>query len=87
MEQLGVRDLSSEASADLSGISNEHLQVFEVNEEGTEAAAANAVWILLRSCPHDRPFLFIVYDFEHKATLFAGKLVDPNILWLGSSRR
>ena len=87
MEQLGVRNLSSEASADLSGISNEHLQVFEVNEEGTEAAAANAVG----SCPHefiaDRPFLFIVYDFEHKTTLFGGKVVDPNILWLGSSRR
>ena len=91
MEQLGVRDLSSEASADLSGISKEHLQVFEVKEERTEAAAANAVGILSRSHPHefiaDRPFLFIVYDFEHKATLFAGKVVDPNILWLGSSRR
>ena len=91
MEQLGVRNLSSEASADLSGISNEHLQVFQVNGERTEAAAANAVGILSRSCPHEfiaaRPFFFIVNDFEHKATLFAGKLVDQNILWLGSSRR
>ena len=99
MEELGVRDLSSEASADISGISNEHLlaskgvhqALIKVNRERTEAAAANAVGILSRSCPHefiaDRPFLFVVYDFEHKATLFAGKEVYPSILWWGSSRR
>merc|ERR1712014_411466 len=26
----------------------------------------------------DRPFLFVVYDFEHGVTLFAGKVVNPN---------
>merc|ERR1712117_656793 len=25
-----------------------------------------------------RPFLFVVYDFEHGVTLFAGKVVNPN---------
>ena len=92
MEQLGVRDLFSEGSADLSGISNErlyvskgaHQAVIEVNEEGTEAAAATAAIMQARfgGGPRrffaDRPFLFIVYDFEHKTTLFAGKVVDPN---------
>ena len=91
MEQLGVRDLFSEASADLSGISNEHLfaskgvhqALIEVNEEGTEAAAATAAIVGQESAPPrwfiaDRPFLFIVYDFEHKTTLFAGKVADPN---------
>ena len=91
MEQLGVRDLFSEASADLSGISNEHLfaskgvhqALIEVNEEGTEAAAATAAIVGQESAPPrwfiaDRPFLFIVYDFEHKTTYFAGKVADPN---------
>ena len=91
MVQLGVRDLFSEASADLSGISNEHLfaskgvhqALIEVNEEGTEAAAATAAIVGQESAPPrwfiaDRPFLFIVYDFEHKTTLFAGKVADPN---------
>merc|ERR1712130_745538 len=26
----------------------------------------------------DRPFLFVVYDFAHEVTLFAGKVVNPN---------
>merc|ERR1711910_311675 len=92
MEQLGVRDLFSQA-ADLSGISNENLsaseavhQAFiEVNEEGTEAAAATAAVVGLRTAQQrkreffaDRPFLFVVYDFAHEVTLFAGKVVNPN---------
>ena len=93
MEQLGVRDLFSQRSANLSGIRNErlfvskgvHQAVIEVNEEGTAAAAATAVVVSTRSGfgrPRlflaDRPFLFIVFDFQHKTTLFAGKVVDPN---------
>merc|ERR1712158_203550 len=92
MEQLGVRDLFSR-SADLSGISNEalsaseavHQAFIEVNEEGTEAAAATAAVVGLRTAQQrkreffaDRPFLFVVYDFAHGVTLFAGKVVNPN---------
>merc|ERR1712212_1239714 len=92
MEQLGVRDLFSLA-ADLSGISDEALSASEavhqafigVNEEGTEAAAATAAVVGLRTAQQrkreffaDRPFLFVVYDFEHGVTLFAGKVVNPN---------
>merc|ERR1711910_198273 len=92
MEQLGVQDLFAR-SADLSGISNEalsaseavHQAFIEVNEEGTEAAAATAAVVGLRTAQQrkreffaDRPFLFVVYDFEHGVTLFAGKVVNPN---------
>jgi len=92
MEQLGVKDLFSLA-ADLSGISDEllsaseavHQAFIEVNEEGTEAAAATAAVVGLRTAQQrkreffaDRPFLFVVYDFAHGVTLFAGKVVNPN---------
>merc|ERR1711997_1031141 len=92
MEALGVRDLFAQ-SANLTGISNEalsaseavHQAFIEVNEEGTEAAAATAAVVGLRTAQQrkreffaDRPFLFVVYDFEHEVTLFAGKVVNPN---------
>merc|ERR1712045_942551 len=92
MEQLGVVDVFAR-TADLSGISNEalsaseavHQAFIEVNEEGTEAAAATAAVVGLRTAQQrkreffaDRPFLFAVYDFAHGVTLFAGKVVNPN---------
>merc|ERR1712218_170904 len=92
MEALGVRDLFAK-SANLTGISDEalsaseavHQAFIEVNEEGTEAAAATAAVVGLRTAQQrkreffaDRPFLFVVYDFEHGVTLFAGKVVNPN---------
>merc|ERR1712218_114123 len=91
MEALGVRDLFAK-SANLTGISDEalsaseavHQAFIEVNEEGTEAAAATAAVVGLRTAQQrkreffaDRPFLFVVYDFEHSVTLFAGKVVNP----------
>merc|ERR1712001_185429 len=92
MEQLGVQDLFAQ-SANLTGISDEalsaseavHQAFIEVNEEGTEAAAATAAVVGLRTAQQrkreffaDRPFLFVVYDFAHGVTLFAGKVVNPN---------
>merc|ERR1712110_272961 len=92
MEALGVRDLFAK-SANLTGISDEalsaseavHQAFIEVNEEGTEAAAATAAVVGLRTAQQrtrqffaDRPFLFAVYDFAHGVTLFAGKVVNPN---------
>merc|ERR1712107_390435 len=92
MEALGVRDLFAQ-SANLTGISDEalsaseavHQAFIEVNEEGTEAAAATAAVVGLRTAQQrkreffaDLPFLFVVYDFEHGVTLFAGKVVNPN---------
>jgi hypothetical protein len=91
MQDMGVTDLFSSA-ANLSGMSDlslyateaVHHAFIEVNEEGTEAAAATAAIVGLRSAPQkrrffaDRPFLFVVYDFAQDVALFAGKVVDPS---------
>ncbi|OWA52451.1 Heterochromatin-associated protein MENT [Hypsibius exemplaris] len=86
-------------SADFSGISRKRdlkiskvvQKVFvEVNENGTEAAAATGVQIVLLSLPlnpppppvifrADRPFLYLI---RHKATdslLFIGRVADPTL--------
>merc|ERR1712115_415410 len=91
MEKLGAIDMFSNA-ANLLGISDlplsasegVHQAFIEVNEEGTEAAAATAVVVGLRTARRkrqffaNRPFLFMVYDFSHNGPLFAGKVVDPS---------
>merc|ERR1712215_366147 len=91
IKNLGADDVFSQ-TANLNGISNQplfasegvHQAFIEVNEEGTEAAAATAVVVGLRTARQkrqffaDRPFLFIVYDFQHDVALFAGKVVDPS---------
>lgn len=55
----------------------------EVNEEGTEAAAATSVSIADRARPTfraDRPFLFAIRERFSGAILFMGQLVDPTAL-------
>jgi serine protease inhibitor len=63
-----------------------HKAVIEVNEEGTEAAAATAVEMRLTSAmieeePFvmvlDRPFFLVIGDGETGAMLFMGSIVDP----------
>jgi serpin B len=57
----------------------------EVNEEGTEAAAATAVAVETRAAvakrpPEfraDHPFLFLIRDTRSGAVLFLGRLVNP----------
>ncbi|MFS3129397.1 serpin family protein [Nocardioides sp. Bht2] len=57
-----------------------------VDEQGTEAAAATAVEMGVRSAPMpdqpitmlcDRPFLFVIHDVEHRTPLFLGRVSDP----------
>ncbi len=60
-----------------------HKAFVEVNEEGTEAAAATGV-VMTRSLPRvvrftaDHPFLFAIRDRKTGAILFLGRVVNPN---------
>jgi serine protease inhibitor len=74
---LGITDIFNEAKSDFSHLIKEHTGkiyvskavhkvIVEVNEEGTEAAAATVIVVLLRSAPPtlsftaDHPFLFYI---------------------------
>ena len=89
LQALGMR-AAFERSADFSGITGAndlwidtvvHKAFIEVNEEGTEAAAATGVGLAGRSSPEifrvDRPFLFFLRDLNTGAILFMGRVVDP----------
>lgn len=81
-----------EQSADFSGMTGTkdlfisaviHKAFVEVNEEGTEAAAATAVVIGTESVQQtasfraDHPFLFALRDGKSGSVLFLGRVVDP----------
>jgi len=62
-----------------------HQAVIEVNEEGSEAAAATAVEIMETSLPPEpenilinQPFIFLIREKHSGVILFAGKLMDPS---------
>jgi len=91
LSDLGATDLFT-ANSNLKGISDQDLYVtegvhqanIEVNEEGSEAAAATGVVVGVRTIRRkkqffaDKPFLFLIYDFQNNVPLFAGKVVDPS---------
>ncbi|XP_068480716.1 serpin-ZX [Phaseolus vulgaris] len=62
-----------------------HKSFIEVNEEGTEAAAATAATIMLRSARFsskidfvaDHPFLFLIKEDLTGTVLFIGQVLDP----------
>ncbi len=60
-----------------------HKTFVQVNEEGTEAAAATSVGIGLSSVPPrivvDRPFLFAIRERLTGTILFLGKIMDPRV--------
>ena len=86
---FGDADFSKMTGADDLFISEViHKAFIEINEEGTEAAAATAVIMTIESVgPHeppkpkefiaDHPFLFYIVDNDTKAILFMGRLMEP----------
>lgn len=87
---MGVKDLFSD-KADLSGIDGRkdltvsaavHKAFVEVNEEGTEAAAATAM-VIMKKCAVmaipfsvDHPFMFFIRSHDPDVILFAGSVRD-----------
>ncbi|EPQ04836.1 Serpin B8 [Myotis brandtii] len=92
LRSLGMTDAFEEAKADFSGMSTKknvpvskvaHKCFVEVNEEGTEAAAATAVVRNSRCCriePRfcaDHPFLFFIRHHKTNSILFCGRFSSP----------
>ncbi len=90
---MGMPDAFQPKAADFSGIAGSrdlfisaivHKALVEVNEEGTEAAAATGIMVGVTSLPPptpvfraDHPFIFLIQDKVTKSVLFMGRLVDP----------
>lgn len=89
---MGMTDAFDEGKADFSGMSTNndlviskvvHKSFIEVNEEGTEAAAATVVVIVLKSAGFvsefraDHPFLFLIMQRSTNSVLFFGRLSSP----------
>jgi len=94
LKSMGMTDAFS-ANADFSGMNGRrdlfisaviHKAYVDVNEEGTEAAAATAVTMKLTSVGParipvfraDHPFLFIIRDNHSGSILFIGRVMNPN---------
>ncbi|XP_072366037.1 leukocyte elastase inhibitor-like isoform X1 [Scyliorhinus torazame] len=89
---MGMADAFSQSQANFSGMAEKndlvlskvvHKAFVEVNEEGTEAAAATAAIVMLRCAmvtPEfvaDHPFLFFIRHNKTRSILFFGKLASP----------
>jgi serpin B len=89
---LGMKDAFDENLADFSGIPGKkdlyiskviHKAFVDVNEEGTEAAAATAVVMSTKSISlepifrADHPFIFVILDKQSGSILFLGRLMNP----------
>ncbi|XP_022369426.1 serpin B13-like isoform X4 [Enhydra lutris kenyoni] len=92
LNSLGMTDIFNEIKADLSGISPVdglylskviHKSYVDVNEEGTEAAAATGDSFLVKRLPiraqflANHPFLFFIRHSHTNTILFCGKLASP----------
>jgi serpin B len=102
LEELGVSAIFDRSSANLTDIANDdglfvsdvsHKAFVEVNEAGSEAAAATSIQIDTRSGPVDtvrlafnKPFLFIIQVIEFpKISNFMNFTIFKNMFILGRS--
>ncbi len=93
---MGMIDAFDELKADFSGMDGKenrlyigavlHKAFVDVNEEGTEAAAATAV-IMLRAPTSpppifraDHPFIFLIRENSTGSILFLGRVLDPTLI-------
>jgi serpin B len=93
LQSLGMRDAFSSKAANFSGISSSPLFIHDVwhdasvdvNEEGTEAAAATRIAkypgkgglpkpVIFRA---DHPFIFLIRDIHSGSILFLGRVMNP----------
>ncbi len=93
LESLGMKDAFLPDEADFSGMNGKrdlfvtavlHKAYVDVNEEGTEAAAATGVIVGTTSVPlqpavfrADHPFLFFIRHRPTGTVLFMGRVADP----------
>ncbi|MBN2271321.1 MAG: serpin family protein [Sedimentisphaerales bacterium] len=94
LKSMGITDAFAPREADFSGMNGRkdlfisavvHEAYVEVNEEGTEAAAATGVVMRLTSVPMDRPpvfradhpFLFVIRHKQTGSILFIGRVTNP----------
>ncbi|XP_067369625.1 antithrombin-III isoform X2 [Channa argus] len=95
LQAMGLVDLFSAEKASLPGILEDgsdmiyisdayHKAFLEVNEEGSEAAAASAVVVTGRSINlnqevfmADRPFLLLIRESTINTLIFTGRVADP----------
>jgi serpin B len=93
---MGMVDAFDERKADVSGLNGEwdfyvsavrHKAFLEVNEEGSESAAASAVVIAMRGAPvseppavfrADHPFLLLIRENQTGALPFPGRMLNPS---------
>jgi serpin B len=94
LASMGMPDAFDDAKANFAGMDGRpdwlyiaavlHKASVDVNEEGTEAAAATAVVIATKSFPQppvvfraDHPFIFLIRDNVTHSILFFGRVVKP----------
>jgi len=94
LKSMGMTDAFAPTAADFSGMNGKkdlfisaviHEAYVEVNEEGTEAAAATGVVVGLTSVSPvrppifraDHPFIFLIRDNRTESILFIGRVANP----------
>lgn len=91
LSALGMADMFDDKRADFSGIGKDlyvsdvfHKAFVDVNEEGTEAAAATGAVMMLMCMRMEtkfeanHPFMFMIWDHKLDVPLFIGRLVNPS---------
>jgi len=96
LTKMGMTDAFSQGQADFSGMTGNkdlfigegfHKAFVEVNEEGTEAAAATGIIMKATMAPSlrppifraDHPFLFFIRHKPSNCILFFGRVTNPSI--------